>query len=85
MKSTVWSSTLTAFMSLGRTRLHLRPGAVHALGGEDDVVGGEVLAAVELHALAQVEPPLERVDDFPALGQARDDLEVLVALGQPLA
>ena len=67
-----------------RAALDLRAGAAHAVEREDHVVGGEVLAVVELDALAQMEAPLERVDDLPALGQARNDLEVLVALGQPL-
>src|SRR5436190_2911768 len=68
----------------GRASLDLRAGATHPLGGEDDVVGSEVLAVVELDALAQVEAPLEGVDDLPALGQPGDDLEVLVALGETL-
>jgi hypothetical protein len=45
-------------------------------------LGGEVLAVVELHALAQIEAPLERIDDFPSDREVRDDLEVLVALGE---
>ena len=39
---------------------------------------------MELDALAQVEAPLEGVDDLPALGQPGNDLEVLVALGETL-
>ncbi len=53
-----------------------------ALGREDHVVGGEGLAAMELHALAQMEAPSRRLDDLPAFGEAGDDLQILVALGQ---
>ena len=41
-------------------------------------------AVVEFHALAQVEAPLQRVNDLPTLGEARNDLQILVALGEPL-
>ena len=49
-----------------------------------DVIGREVFAAVELDALAKMKTPLQGIDDLPALGQAGDDLQVLVPLGQPL-
>ena len=52
--------------------------------GEHDVVGGEVLAVVEFDALAQMEAPARRLDHFPALGEAGNDLQVLVALGEAL-
>ena len=68
----------------GRPRLDLRAWAAHALEREDDVIGREVFAAVELDALAQMEAPLQGIDDLPALGQARDDLQVLIPFGQPL-
>src|SRR4029078_13088315 len=51
---------------------------------EDHIIGGEVLAVVELDALAQVEALLERIDDLPFLGQAGDALEVLVAVSEAL-
>ena len=83
-KSTVWSSTFTALMSAGTRALDVASRGAHALGREHHVVGGEILAVVELDALAQVEAPARRLDDLPALGQAGNDLQVLVALGQPL-
>ena len=64
--------------------LDLGAGAAHPIQRKHNVVGGESLAIVELDALAQVKAPAQRIDDFPPLGQARNDLEVLVALGQPL-
>jgi hypothetical protein len=66
-----------------RTRLDLRVGAAHALEREDDIIGDEVLSIVELDALAQVEAPLQRVNDLPAFCKAWNDLQLFVALRQP--
>ena len=56
---------------------------MRARRGEHHVVGGEILAVVELDALAQMEAPAVRLRSFPALREAGDDLELLVALGEP--
>ena len=67
----------------GHAAFDLAVGRAQALQREDDVVGGEVFAAVELHALAQAEAPLQAVvQDLPFLGEAGHDLQVPVALGQ---
>ena len=61
-------------------------GARHleALHREDDVVGGQGVAVLEFHVLANVEDPVQRIGHLPALGQPGDDLELLVALGEAL-
>src|SRR5690606_11359339 len=46
------------------------------------VISRKRATVVELDALAQMKPPFQRIDDLPLLGETRDDLEVLVALGQ---
>ena len=68
----------------GRAALDLGARAAHPVQRKQDVVGGEVFAVMELDALAQMEAPLERIDDFPPLGQTGNDFEVFVALGQAL-
>ena len=62
--------------------LQLRAGPARAFHREHHVVGREGRAVVESHALAQVEAPAGRVQHLPALGEAWDDLEVLVAPDQ---
>src|SRR5262249_10952969 len=77
-------------VDLDRLRVGLQPGldvgavGARALGGEHHVVRGKILAVVEFDALAQIEPPSRRLDHFPALGKAGNDLEILAALGQSL-
>ena len=72
-------------LDVGREpRLESEAGACARGRREHHVVGGEVLAVVELDALAQIETPARRLDHLPALGEAGNDLEILVALGQPL-
>ena len=56
----------------------------HAVGGKQDVVGGEGVAVVEFDALAQVEAPVGRVRRFPAFRQRGNDLQILVAGDQAL-
>ena len=56
----------------------------HAVGGKDHVVGGEGVAVVEFDALAQMEAPAGRLRGFPAFGQRRNDLQILVAGDQAL-
>ena len=55
----------------------------HAVGREDHVVGGEGVAVVELDVLAQVEAPAGRLRRFPAFGERRNDLQILVAGDRP--
>ena len=55
----------------------------HALEGIDHVGGGEILAAVELHALAQMEGPGQPVIRHRPVGrQLRQDLEIVVDIDQ---
>ena len=51
--------------------------------GKHDVVGREVVAVVEFHAAPQVKAPPGRFWRFPALGQCRDNVQVLVTSDQP--
>jgi hypothetical protein len=51
---------------------------------ELDGVGVERLAVVELDALAELELPGGVVDDLPAQGEARLDLQIEVAVDQPI-
>ena len=46
------------------------PAPSDAMGREDDVVGGEILTFVELHALAQMKAPVQRIKDLPARREA---------------
>ena len=55
----------------GDAALEVGAGAAHALGGENDVVGGEVLAFVELDALAQMKAPMQRDRGLPSLWRGR--------------
>ena len=71
-------------MSAGARVLICEPGLRMRSSEKTTSSAVKVLAVVELDALAQIKAPLERVDDFPPLGQARNDLEILVALGQAL-
>jgi hypothetical protein len=59
-------------------RVAVVAGAEHALGPkrEDHVLRRHLVAIVELHALAQRELDRALVDPLPALGQARDRLEL---------
>ena len=66
----------------GNAGLEVGTGGAHAVGGEQHVVGREVVAVLELHALAQVEAPARRLDNLPAFGKSGDDRESLAALGQ---
>ena len=54
------------------------------VGGEQDIVGGEVLAPVELHPAPQMEAPAVGGHDLPPLGERRLDGEVGTAPDQPL-
>ena len=51
----------------------------NAVGGKQYVVGGEGVAIVEFDVLAQMETPAGRLGCFPAFGQRRNDLQILVA------
>ena len=51
---------------------------------ENDVVSGEVLAFVELDALAQMKAPMQGIEDLPARGEAGLELHVRPAPDQPL-
>ena len=46
------------------------------MGRENDVVGGKILALVEFDALAEMKAPVQRVENFPAFGEARLKLHV---------
>jgi hypothetical protein len=63
--------------------LDVRAGGADAIGREDDIVGGEILAIVEFHALAQMKAPMQRIERLPARREARLDLHVLAAPDQP--
>ena len=64
--------------------LEVRARAENPMRRENDVVRGEILAFVELHALAQVKAPMQRVQDLPARREARLELHVRSAPDQPL-
>src|SRR5882757_2090516 len=67
----------------GNVGLEVRAFGANAVGGKNHVVGGEGVAVLELDALAQMEAPVGGVFlDFPAFGERRDDLEILVAPDQ---
>ena len=68
----------------GDAVLDVRARRMHAIGGKDHVVGGEILAVVELDAFAQVEAPMQRIERLPARREARLDLHVLAAADQAL-
>ena len=70
-------------LGIGRNAgFQLRAGSARAFGGEHHVIGREGRPVVERHPPAQVEAPAGRVQHLPALGEAGDDLQVLVALDQ---
>ena len=52
--------------------------------GEHDVVGRERRAVVPFDALAELELPGRVVDGLPALGEAWNEVLLLVVLDQPL-
>ena len=51
---------------------------------ERDVLGGELRAVAELHALAELELPGRRIDRAPRLGEAGDEPHVLVDVRERL-
>ena len=63
----------------GNAGLQVRALLLNAIRRENHVVGGEGVAVLEFHALAQMEPPAGRLRRFPAFRQRRDDLQVPVA------
>ena len=63
----------------GNAGLQVRALLLNTLRREEHVIGGEGVAVLEFHALAQMEPPAGRLRRFPALRQSRDDLQILVA------
>src|SRR3982751_5022852 len=74
------------YMSRGRVEeSRCRGGRVQLLLERvDAVVGGQLLAVVELDPLAQREVDRLRVDDLPARRERRLEVEVLVPLEQRL-
>ena len=66
----------------GNAGLQVRALGADAVGGEQHVVGGEGVAVLEFDALAQMEAPAGRLRCFPAFGQRRNDLQILVARDQ---
>ena len=68
----------------GYDALEVRAGAGDAFGREDDVVGGKVLAFVELDAFAQMKAPVQRIERFPAGGETRFELHVRAATHEAL-
>ena len=67
-----------------KAALEVRARAEHPMRRENDVVRREILPFVELHALAQVKAPMQRVQNFPARREARLELHVRPAPDQPL-
>ena len=63
----------------GNAGLQVRALFANAIRREDHIVGGEGIAVLEFHALAQMEPPAGRLRRFPALRQRGDDLQIPVA------
>ena len=63
----------------------LQVGALFAnpVRGEHHIVGGEGVAVLEFHALAQMKTPAGRFRNLPAFRQPGDDLEILVTGDQP--
>ena len=62
--------------------LQLRAGSPRAFRREHHVVGREGRPVVESHPFAQMKAPPGRAQHLPALGEARHDLQVLVAPDQ---
>ena len=63
---------------------HVGAFALSSLERKHDIVGFESISVVELHALAQAEAPGGRIDDFPANGQRRFDLQISIVANQGL-
>ena len=64
--------------------LEVGAGAKHPMRREKDVVSGKILAFVELDALAQMKAPMQRIEDFPARGEARFEASCPVRAGPAL-
>ena len=82
-KSTVWSSTFTDLHVGGRAGLDLRAVGC-ACGRAEKITSSAVKASPSwnLTSLRRWKRHLSRIDDLPALGEAGDDLQILVALGE---
>ena len=66
---------------VNRCRIGARDGW-NSLDGELHILGGKIRTIVEFHALPELEFPGRIVDNFPALGQARLDLQAVAGPGQ---
>ena len=73
---------LDEFGVLRNAGLEVRTLRADAVGGEDHVVGGEVVAVLELDALAQMKAPAGRLRGLPTFGEAGENREILAALRQ---
>ena len=67
-----------------RVLVHLRGGRCRPLDAEHHIVGGEGRAVVELDTFVQPDPPGQWPGLLPALGELRDQLQVVASAHQRL-